>query len=57
MKKTYQIPTTKVIRIAVQHLMAGSEPEQLGFGDNVITASGADSREGDSFFDDSDDEW
>jgi len=55
MKKTYQIPTTKVIRIAVQHLMAGSE--QLGFGDNVTTASGADSREGDSFFDDSDDEW
>lgn len=56
MKKTYQIPTTIVIRIAVQHLMAGSE--QLGFGDNVITASGADSREGGSFFDDdSDDEW
>ena len=56
MKKTYQIPTTKVIRIAVQHLMTGSE--QIGFGENFSTASGADSREGGSFFDDdSDDEW
>ena len=50
MKKIYLIPTMNVVRIELHHLMAGSE--QLGFGDDVTSAEGADSRDGGSFWGD-----
>ena len=42
MKKIYQNPETTVLHIALQQMIAASD--SLGFGDNVSTAAGADSR-------------
>ena len=52
MKKIYQIPTTIVIRVETQQMIA----ESLGFGNTVNSAAGAESRDG-GFWDDDDDEY
>ena len=49
MNKTYQKPATVVVRIE-QHLMTSTST--MGFGSNVNTASGADSRRGSTLWDD-----
>lgn len=54
MKKTYQSPITKVMNVKLQQMIAGSE--QLGFGEKVSTAAGADSRRGGAIWDDDDEE-
>lgn len=50
MKKIYQNPATKIIRIELHHMIAASET--MGFGASVNDASGADSRRGSAFWDD-----
>lgn len=52
MKKTYQNPTTKTVKIHTVQMIAASE--QLGFGAPVSTAAGTDSRQGGDFWDDED---
>jgi len=52
MKKTYQNPTTKTVKIYTVQMIAASE--QLGFGAPVSTAAGTDSRQGGDFWDDED---
>lgn len=52
MKKIYQNPEMKVIKIQTAKMLAAS---QLGIGDNVNTAEGADARRFDSFWDDEED--
>ena len=42
MKKTYNSPSTKVLKIAVHQMVAAS---QLGIGESVTTASVAEGRE------------
>ena len=42
MKKTYNSPSTKVLKIAVHQMVAAS---QLGIGETVTSASGAETRE------------
>ena len=56
MKKIYQNPTTKVMRIELHQMIAASPTtEQRGFGDDVDDASGADARRfGSSLWDDED---
>ena len=53
MKKTYQNPTTMVVKIQAVQMIASSE--KMGFGNSVNTASGAESRRGGSSWDDEDD--
>ena len=48
MKKTYQIPTTTMLHVELQQMIASSE--KVGFGEKVNTAAGAESRG--VFFDD-----
>lgn len=57
MKKIYQNPETKVVRVEVTRMIAGSE--KMGIGANVSSASGAESRRGrgSSLWDDEDDEY
>lgn len=43
MKKIYQNPITTVFRVELQQMVAASE--QLGFGDDVTSATGAESRQ------------
>lgn len=50
MKKTYQIPTIKVVRVETLQMIA----ESIYMGDSVTTASGAESRRRD-FWDDEED--
>jgi hypothetical protein len=52
MKKIYQIPTTLIVRVETQKMIA----ESIAFGDSVTTAAGAESRRGD-FWDDEDDDY
>lgn len=52
MKKIYQNPEMKVIKIQTAKMLAAS---QLGIGDNVNTAEDADARRFDSFWDDEED--
>ena len=55
MKKIYQNPTTKVMRIELHQMIAASPAtEQRGFGEDVTDASGADARRGSSLWDDED---
>ena len=53
MKKIYQNPKITIIKIQTTQIMAGS----LRYGNSTEATSGNLSREGGSFFDDSDDEW
>jgi len=50
MKKTYQNPLTKIVRIEAARMIAASE--KMDFGDKVSTASGADSRRRNDAWDD-----
>ena len=50
MKKTYQNPLTKIVRIEAARIMAASE--RMGFGSSVDSASGADSRRRNDAWDD-----
>lgn len=50
MKKIYQNPETRVIRLVVAHMIAGSYT--MGIGDSVNSASGAESRRGGYSWDD-----
>ena len=52
MKKTYQNPTTKTVKIHTVQMIAASE--KLYFGDTVSTAADSDSRQGGDFWDDED---
>lgn len=52
MKKIYQNPEMKVIKIQTAKMLAAS---QLGIGDSVVTAEGADARRYDSFWEDEED--
>lgn len=54
MKKTYQNPSTKVVRIEMHRMIATSQT--VGFGGPVGTAEGADSRRGHDYWDDDDEE-
>ena len=54
MKKIYQNPELKVVKIKTAQLLAGS-PLQLGIGDEVKTTTGAESRRFGSFLDDEED--
>lgn len=54
MKKIYQNPELKVVKIKTAQLLAGS-PLQLGIGDKVNSADGAESRRFGSFLDDEED--
>lgn len=49
MKKIYQNPETKVVRVEVTHMIAASE--KMGIGKPVESASDADSRRGSSLWD------
>jgi len=52
MKKTYQNPVIKVVKIQTLQMMAAS-PQTIGFGASVTSASGAESRRfGGDFLDD-----
>ncbi len=57
MKKIYQNPETKVVRVEVTHMIAASE--RISIGASVESASGAESRRGrgSSLWDDEDDEY
>ena len=48
MKKTYQIPTIEVVRMEMHQMLAASD--QVGFGDSVGSATGAESREYNGLF-------
>lgn len=48
MKKTYQIPTIEVVRMEMHQMLAASG--QVGIGDSVNSASGAESREYNGLF-------
>lgn len=52
MKKIYQNPEIKVVKIQTAKMIAAS---QLGIGDNVESASGAESRRFGSHWDDEED--
>lgn len=52
MKKTYQNPTTKIVKIHTVQMIAASET--LGFGASVTTAAGTESRQGGDFWEDED---
>ena len=54
MKKIYQNPELKVVKIKTAQLLAGS-PLQLGIGKSFDTAEGAESRRFGSFLDDEED--
>jgi len=54
MKKTYQNPEMKVVKIKTAQLLAGS-PLQLGIGESFKSADGAESRRFGSFLDDDED--
>jgi len=51
MKKTYQNPLTKIVRIEAARMIAASS-ESMGFGKSVTSASGADSRRRNDAWDD-----
>ena len=53
MKKTYQNPTTKIVKIQIMQMIAASD--KMGFGASVDSASGAESRRGGFTWDDDDD--
>ena len=55
MKKIYQNPEIKIVKVQTAQMIAASE--QRGFGDSVESASGADSRRGGSLWDDEDDDY
>ena len=53
MKKIYQNPEMKIVKVQPSQMIA----ESVGFGDNVTTASGAESRRhGGSLWDDGDED-
>lgn len=54
MKKIYQNPELKVVKIKTAQLLAGS-PLQLGIGEGVGNAKDAESRRFGSFLDDEED--
>lgn len=55
MKKIYINPDLKIVKIQTSKMFATSE--YINVGDNVTTASGAESRRGGSIWDDEDEEY
>jgi hypothetical protein len=55
MKKIYKNPELKVVKIKTAPLMAGSPTQQMGFGESVETATGAEARRFRSLWDDDED--
>ncbi len=56
MKKTYQNPEIKIVKIETTQMIAASE--QMGFGTSVTTATSADSRQSyDFWYDEEEDEY
>ena len=52
MKKIYQNPEIKIVKVQTAQMIAASD--QRGFGDDVDTASGAESRRFGGLWDDED---
>lgn len=55
MKKIYINPDLKIVKIQTSKMFATSE--YINVGENVTTASGAESRRGGSIWDDEDEEY
>lgn len=54
MKKTYQNPSTKVVRVELHRMIAASKT--IGFGEAVGSATGAESRRGHDYWEDDEEE-
>lgn len=54
MKKIYQNPEIKIVKVETSKILAGSSEETLNYGGSTTKSSGNLSRDGGDFWDDDD---